>query len=65
MIISTCELRLGSLWWCSRADCSNSNNQYNQQQQMGYPLVDIGYGQQQQLQPQYTSYNVSLNFSGA
>ncbi|WWC71541.1 uncharacterized protein I206_105499 [Kwoniella pini CBS 10737] len=23
----------------------------------GWPLVDIGYGQQQQLQPQYTSYN--------
>lgn len=49
-----------------------SNNQYNQQpdlfaqqtQQMpmmptgGWPLVDVGY-QQQQLQPQYTSYNVS------
>ncbi len=49
----------------------NSNNQYSQQpdlfaqqtQQMpmmptgGYPLVDLGYGEQQ-MQPQYTSYNV-------
>ncbi|ORX38485.1 hypothetical protein BD324DRAFT_577472 [Kockovaella imperatae] len=42
----------------------NSNNQYAQQPQQdlfapmgGYPLVDIGYGQQQQLQPQYTSFN--------
>ncbi|WWD02611.1 hypothetical protein V865_000651 [Kwoniella europaea PYCC6329] len=48
-----------------------SNNAYQQQpdlfaqqtQQMpmmptgGWPLVDVGYGQQQQLQPQYTSYN--------
>lgn len=43
------------------ADARNSNNQYTQQQQTGYPLVDIGYGQQQQqLQPQYTSYNVGL-----
>ncbi|WVR00026.1 hypothetical protein IAU59_007168 [Kwoniella sp. CBS 9459] len=48
-----------------------SQNQYNQQPDLfaqqtqqvqmmptgGWPLVDVGYGQQQQLQPQYTSYN--------
>jgi epsin len=27
----------------------------------GWPLVDIGWGQQQQLQPQYTSYNVRFH----
>lgn len=32
-----------------------SNNQYIQQNQEGYPLVDLGYGQQ--IQPQYTSFN--------
>jgi len=32
-----------------------SNNQYTQQPQQGYPLMDLGYGQQ--LQPQYTSFN--------
>lgn len=32
-----------------------SNNQYNQQQMGGYPLIDTGYGQP--MQPQFTSYN--------
>ncbi|WWC90679.1 uncharacterized protein L201_005615 [Kwoniella dendrophila CBS 6074] len=44
-----------------------SNNAYQQQPDLfaqqnmmptgGWPLVDVGYGQQQQMQPQYTSYN--------
>lgn len=42
-----------------------SNNQYAQQQQpqqTGFPLVDMNSGwNQQQLQPQYTSFNVSCN----
>ncbi|EKC99607.1 hypothetical protein A1Q2_06143 [Trichosporon asahii var. asahii CBS 8904] len=41
-----------------------SNNMYTQQpQQTGFPLVDMSGGwNQQQLQPQYTSFNVSLSF---